>query len=122
MLRQLFLLASVLFCPSAHADMAIAAITIEASENKIVIHGKATGLKESEIQGQMLVIKSDAAGTSNIQQQRTISISPGESTDIATTEISLQPGGTIEVEVILTLNEDEVISKASYQILPMPSD
>lgn len=91
---------------------ALALIGIEQRENGIEIVGSALSLSEAELTGEMEISRRGSSGSVTTRQGGTLSLSAGETGDVARVGISFQPGDHLTVTMTLKQNGN-IISEAS---------
>ncbi|MDE4301646.1 curli-like amyloid fiber formation chaperone CsgH [Phaeobacter gallaeciensis] len=98
---------------AAIAQSAAAEISILPTPQGVEIKGSVIGLSEGEVTATMAIVKSDSAGTSNLTQARAVEVRRGDRHIIGQTTLSIQPGGTLSVELSVMQDGAEIATAAS---------
>ena len=95
---------------SSFAQTAAPSIEITPAEGGATVEGYIVGLGSGNVEGRLTILKHDAGGTSNLSQSRSVDIVRGLREVIGRTTLSLQPGASLQVELIILENGEEVAS------------
>lgn len=93
------------------AVVAVPSIAIEPTEAGLQITASAVGFVVAEIEGSVEIDRTGGSGTVTTRQNRTLSLSAGQSQDIARTALSLAKGDRISIRVVLR-QDGRVVGKA----------
>lgn len=105
MLRFLSALAILMSATTAQAQelgSAVAGIAVEAIPHGVTLRGTALALAEGHYETKMRIEKSGPSGHTSTTQGGAVSLEAGESGTVATVGLSLTPGDTLSVELIIT--------------------
>lgn len=93
------------------AVVAVPSIAIEPTEAGLQITASAVGFEVAEIEGSVEIDRTGGSGTVTTRQNRTLSLSAGQSQDIARTALSLAKGDRISIRVVLR-QDGRVVGRA----------
>jgi hypothetical protein len=83
---------------------ALAFIDLRYTDNGIEVLGKALAIADIQVKGEMTISRKGAAGSVSTRQGSDLSMTKGQSAEIARVNVSYQAGDQIEVKVVLSQN------------------
>ncbi|MBP0441051.1 curli-like amyloid fiber formation chaperone CsgH [Tianweitania sediminis] len=109
-LRFLPVVLAMVSASPAYAQSAAAVATVEASatEGGVRLVGRAVALADGRYEAKMAIRKSGRSGETSTTQGGAFELQAGKTADVASVGLSMVPGDTLVVDLVLTAGGEEV--------------
>lgn len=97
------------------AGAAVASIAVEASQAGVTLRGQALALSAGRFETSMRIEKSGPSGRTSTTQGGALSLAAGEAGTVATVGLSLAPGDTLSIELVVTAG-GQVVSTSQLSV------
>ncbi len=107
----LVLVMAAMSLPGARAQetpFAVAGIAAEPSAGGVTLAGRALALVAGRYEAEMRIEKSGASGRTSTTQGGAVTLAAGETGTVATVGLSMAPGDTLAVELVLSAKGREI--------------
>lgn len=105
--QPILALALVAATPTA-AEQALGEILVTPTDSGMQVQGVVVGLAEGSVEGTLEIDKSGPGGVTKLKQGQNVTVSRGSRHTIGTTGLSLRPGASVTISLIITSDGQQI--------------